>query len=393
MLATAKTVFVISLLTSRMIMPGMPKMPAGMGIPDMTAPQKTMTMDLTSNKKVDAKSWAQCAVPEGLKLGPKVDLQIDLPVKSTPGPHEGPAEGSAEMPKFVMKMYWKCSDTVLPGQPKVIDSEKMMKDMPKPGTMGGMGKMRPGMKPPMMRSTGSDESHAYWPNGKDNKKIVPESSSPGDYKLTTNYCGGTSITFGPQQEFLEAIDLTSPGKSPDLAKTIKIEWKPVKNALAYVIMAMAGKQGESVMWTSSSQPEMTVNYTSEALTKAQVDSYIEKGIFLPPTATECYIPAGIFKNVGTPMLTMTAIGADKIQTKDGIKTDVIVRSTAMMMLGGMGGMAPGMGEDAAVNQPEENAQDAAVSTDEGAKTAPAAPKTPAQKAKDALGKLGGIFKH
>jgi hypothetical protein len=81
--AGLKTLFVISVLTTRMIMPGMPSMPAGMGVPDMNAPTKTLTMDLTSDKKVNAKSTAQCAVPEGLKLGPKVDLEIDLPVKST----------------------------------------------------------------------------------------------------------------------------------------------------------------------------------------------------------------------------------------------------------------------------------------------------------------------
>ena|GEM_PF-859072 len=389
-----KTVFVITVLTSRMLMPGMPSLPAGMGMPEMGAPTKSMTMDLTSDKKVDASSTAQCAVPEGLKLGPKVDLEIDLPVKEKVAPVGGPAEGTKPAAtKFVMKSYWDCSGTVLPGQPKVVDTDQMMKGMPAGGMMGG-GKMR-GM--PSMRSmaAGDGKSHAYWPNSKDGKKIVKDSSSPGPYELTTNYCGGTSITFDKDQEFLAGIDITNPGKGAlDLEKAIKIEWKSVPLAQAYIITAFAGKKGEMVMWTSSSKPDVTVDWMGTAFTKAEIAGYITKGILLPATATSCSIPAGIFKDMGAPMITMTALGVDKMQEKNGIQTNVIVRSTGMLMAGrGFGGA---MIEDSpATNQPEDTTTTDTTSSNNT--TAPPAPppasNTAADKAKDALHKLGGIFKH
>ena len=247
---TVNTVFVITVLTSRMIMPGMPSLPAGMEIPGMGAPTKSMTMDLTSDKKVNASSKAQCAVPEGLKLGPKVDLEIDLPVKEEVEPATGEAT-KTKPEKFVMKTYWDCSATVLPGQPKVVDTDQMMKGMPEGGMMGA-GKMR-GM--PSMRSVASandGRSHAYWPNSKEGKKIVKDSSSPGPYELTTNYCGGTAITFDKEQEFLGPIDITNPGKGIlDLEKAIKIEWKTVPNAQAYIITAFAGKKGR---WSCGHRP-------------------------------------------------------------------------------------------------------------------------------------------
>lgn len=388
------TLFVISVLTTKMIMPGMPDLPAGMDIPGIGAPTKSMTMDLTSDKQVNASSKAQCAVPEGLKLGPKVDLEIDLPVKETP-PVGGSTEGTKPTAsKFVMKTYWDCSETVLPGQPKVIDTEQMMKGMPTGGMMGP-GKMR-GMKPPTV--TVGDQSHAYWPNGKGGKKIVKDSSSPGLYELTTNYCGGTSITFGQGQEFLVGIDITSPGKGePNLDKAIKVEWKSVPNAVAYHITAMAGKQGEMVMWTSSSKPDMTLDLTGKAFSQTEITSYVEKGILLPATATACSIPAGIFKDTGAPMISMTALGVDKAQEKDGIRTLVIVRSTGMLMLGSMGG---GMSPDGDSTDPPEEGTDPTEevtdpdtsSTDDATPAADdPAPKSAADKAKDALRKLGGIL--
>lgn len=391
--ANIKTLFVISVLTSRMIMPGMPQMPANMGIPDMSAPTKTLNMDLTSDKKVNAKSTAQCAVPEGLKVGPKVDLAIDLPTKSTDDEAPGTAD-TGKVEKFVMKMYWDCSETVLPGQPKVMDSDKMMKGMPD-GTMMSPGKARATAK--LRLAAMADDSHAYWPHGKDNKKIVKESTSPGGYELTTSYCGGTSITFDKEQDFLAGIDVTSPGKGAiDLAKSIKVEWKTVPNAQAYVINAFAGKKGEMVMWTSCAKPDVNTDWMGTPFTKAQIADFIKKDILLPATATTCYIPAGIFKDISAPMITITAIGVDKQQAKNGIQTNVLVRSNAMIMAGrGMGGVTL-EDEPPAEDTPDETTPPDSASSDSGEEdsTPPPAekPKSAKDKAKDALNKLGNIFK-
>ena len=164
-------------------------------------------------------------------------------------------------------------------------------------------------------------------------KSKKDSTCPGIYNLTTNYCGGTTITFDKQQDFLAPIDLVSPGSDVDLAKTIKIDWKSVPNAVAYLLTAFGGNDKLMVTWTSSFDPNPPMDLAFRAISKEQLDKYLEGCVLIPADKTSCCIPVGIFKEVGNAMLTVTAIGVDKIQTKDGIQTNVVVRSNATAMLG------------------------------------------------------------
>lgn len=317
-------------------MPGAPNMPNIRGLADLNAPTRTLTMDLTSDKKVDASSKAQCAVPEGLKLGRKVDLTIDLPEKvKDNGPGTEDKNERVKQVEFKIKAYWGCSETVPPGQPKVIDSKEMTSAAQKAFSQKGANNWKQFIDT-------SDRSHAYWPGAKA-KPIAKDATCPGPYELTTNYCGGTAITFDTPQDFLAPIDLLSPGKKMDLAESIKVEWKPVPNAAAYLLTAFAGKEQEMVTWTSSLDPNPPMDIQSKAITKEQLDTYIKNGVLIPPDKTFCYIPKGIFSAYDSAMLSVIAIGSDKIQTKDGIETNVVVRSTATAMLGK--GMGAGFEED------------------------------------------------
>ena len=324
------TIFVIAITTARMVMPGMPVIPNMPGASDFNAPTRTLTMNLNSGQKADADSKAECAIPEGLKLGPKVNLTIDLPQKTEA------VEGTATEDKketgnteFRMKAYWGCSEKVLEGQPKIIEFKDMNQSM------------REGMKNRDTKQSWSraieaaeNSSHAYWP-GEDDRKIAKDAVCPGDYELTTNYTGGTSITFDKPQDFLAPIDIVSPGKKIDFEKFIKVEWKTVPNAVAYLLTAFSGSGKETITWTSSSDSNQPMNIQNEALSKAEVEKYIKNGVLLPADATFCCIPAGIFKDTKNAMLTVLAVGADKSQTKDDITTHVIVRSNATVMLGAM----------------------------------------------------------
>jgi hypothetical protein len=297
-------------------------------------------MNLTSENKVNASSKAECAIPGGLKLGPKVGLTIDLPVpakevESGPADKDQPPTGQTE---FKMKAYWGCSETIPPNQPKVIESKEMSAAM----RQGMQNKdLRASMKRAMAEATNG--SHAYWP-GRDNRQIDKAATCPGAYTLTTNYCGGTDITFDKPQDFLAPFDLVSPGANIDFDKGIRVEWKPVPNACAYLLTAFSGKEGEMVTWTSSSDPNPPMDIQSHAISKAELEKFIKNGVLIPPDKTFCYIPAGIFKSAGSATLMAVAIGADKLQVKDAIETNVVVRSTAMAMLGGMD-MGPGTDKD------------------------------------------------
>lgn len=332
MQATATTVFLVAITTARMIMPGMPAMPKLPGMADLNAPTRTLTMDLTSGGSANAQSKAECAIPGGLKLGPKVDLTIDLPEKTKASTGSTGEEGTDEATgslELKMKSYWGCAETVPAGQPRVVDSKEMNRSMQE-------AMKRKEFKESFTRAvrTTAEGSHAYWP-GKDNRKIAKDAACPGSYTLVTNYCGGTSFTLDKAQDFLVPIDLVSPGKKIDFGKPIKLEWKKVPNAVAYLIYAFSGAEKEMITWTSSSDPNPPANLQGEALSREQVEKYIKAGTLLPAAATSCSIPAGIFASTRSAMLTLIAFGADKSQLKDDILTHVIVRSTATAMLGEM----------------------------------------------------------
>lgn len=322
------TVFVITVLTSRMFMPGTPDMPKipGMDIPGFNAPTRTLSMNLTSDKKADAQSKAEVMIPEGLRLGPKVKLTIDLPGESEQGlPDEIGDEKQEEMSDFTMKLYWKSSQTVLPGQPRVITSADINSAIT--AAPNAMKKFK------MAVESAEDGSYAYWP-GHDFKQLDKKAGTPGGYTLTTNYCGGTTFSMEQSQNFLDPISLAGLDKGVDLNKFIKVQWKPVTNAAAYLVTAFGSSEKEMITWTSSTDPDITGNIYSGAISKAEMKKYLDSGILLPPTATTCYIPVGIFKNTQSPMLMITAYGNDTIQRKDGIETQIVVRSNATAMLSG-----------------------------------------------------------
>lgn len=365
-----------------MIMPGMPNMPKIPGMSNINAPTRQLTMDLTGPKKVDANSKAQCAVPAGLKLGPKVDLTIDLPRPAKESePIKPGKEEQGEKVEFKIKTYWGCSETVPPGQPKVIDSKDMTAAM-----KGNMVKSKE-FKATMNRMiANADGSHAYWP-GQKAKPIEKEATAPGSYELTTNYCGGTSIVFDKPQDFLAPIDLISPGSKIDLAKAIRVEWKPVPNALAYHLTAFSGDENELITWTSSLDPNSAPDLVSRALSKTELDTLLKNGVVIPAEKTFCYIPKGIFEATKSPMLMLTAIGADKLQDKDGIATQVVVRSTATAMLGSMGVDM----EDESADDNQSSDGNALDKADEGMDKADDAEST-VDDAKDLVNRAKNIFK-
>ncbi|MCE5323543.1 hypothetical protein LLG46_09555 [bacterium] len=343
-----KVLFVITITTARMFMPGMSglaKIP-GMNMPDMSAPTRTITMDLTSDQKPQESYKAECAIPEGLKLGPKVDLKIDIPEKSTTSQEsfsedESTADKSGDMK---MKTYWGCGQSIPDGQPKILDTKSM-------GMISQQsfksGKLKTSAT---SRIIDKDNTHAYWPNG-DFKGIAKDAAAaPGDYDLTTNFCGQTKVMLKGTQDFLEAIEIMEPGKKgADVTKAIPIKWKAVANAKAYLLMAFASSGNEIVTWTSSSSPDFPMDLQYKAIKKSDLDDYVKKGILLPGDATSCCIPAGVFSGKESPMLAIIAFGADKIQDRNGIEANVVIRSTATMTLGA----AMQMEDDDESDEPDE----------------------------------------
>ncbi len=325
-MAELKTVFLIAITTARMVFPGLPATLGDSDAAGFDTASKSVMIDVMSDKKADAQSTAEVSVPAGLKVGGKVTLKVDLtqpPTESQP-----PAEADAGVFKMTLKSYWGSHSEIPKGQPKVtqITSGRVVA-----GEDSGLADY-------------PQNSYAYWP-GFGDKMVGKDSAAPGTYKLTTNYVGGTSVTLGTDQDFLAPIELIGLKKKPDLGKPIKIEWKNVPNALGYVLQAYGGNAQATITWTSSERPDKLTAIDFRPVSREELAGLVKKKLLLPPDATSCTIPAGIFKGSDSVMLTMTALGRDTIQRRDGIQTQVIVRSTVSAPLYSTPWVIPSPAED------------------------------------------------
>jgi len=302
----AKTLFVITVATARLIFPNMFSTP-GTSSNFQVPTARSLTMELSCSAPAGETAKASVKTPEELRAGEKVDLKIDP--AGPPKPEQDATLDSNR--KVTIMSYWGGGEAVPDGQPKTLE---------------------PGAKPESTSSAVESpyKSYAYWP-GDDAKSITEDASAIGTYSLTTNFCGRASVTLGPDQEFMAPINITMADKY-DMTKPIKIAWKPVKNAVGYILYAYGGNANTTINWTSSAKPNPDPAMQYSALTTDQLDKYVRDGIVLPATATSCTIPAGIFKDADSVMLAMTAIGKDKVQSKDDVETQVVIRSTANMVL-------------------------------------------------------------
>lgn len=304
-MASVKTLFVITIMTARMIFPGLH--PSIGNTPNARPPAiRSMTMDLSSDVKTTKSSTAWVTVPSNLKVGPSALLVIDdSPVQSL---FDDNKPGETRQTKTFA--YWGCGETVAAGQPKIITS-KTANTAPD--------------------DTTPNASYAYWP-GDNAKPISNDASTPGIYKLTTNYAGSTTVTLGKDQDFLDPVDIDDLGSKIDLTKPIVIKWKAIPNALGYVVKVYGGTSDSVITWNSGSDSDSIPGIEYNPVSKEDVEKYLKNGVLLPPDKISCTIPAGIFKGSANVVLMITAVGRDTIQTDQGVDTQVVVRSTASLPL-------------------------------------------------------------
>ena len=307
-MAELNTVLVIAVTTARMIFPGVPATPGDSEGTALHMASRSVMIELMSEKRADAQSAAEVAVPEGLKVGSKVALKFDL--TQPPTETQPPDKADANEVKLTLKSYWGSHSEVPKGQPSVtqVASRRSVASE--------------GADP----SDYPEKSYAYWP-GFDDEALDRTATPPGKYTLTTNYVGGTSVTLDSDQSFLAPIELGGLKKNIDLDKPIAIKWKKVPNALGYVLRAIGGNAKETIIWTSASKPDKLTAVDLRPVSKEELTELLKKKLLLPSDATSCTIPAGIFKGSDSVMLTVTALGRDTIQRQDDIETQVVVRST------------------------------------------------------------------
>jgi hypothetical protein len=339
---TPVTQYWVSVATQNMSIPGMPQEGVsglqGMIIGKMAGvgPKKSLLLQLNSPRAVPSGPEATHDIPPGLNMGKTLPLLI--PERAQPARGGDEPERKAEKPKVRMLFYWGCSETVRPGQPKVLDTEKM--SMPEFGKAMS-GRTGSGQTPPSQRA---GWAYAEWPNQKERQDVPKSSSLMGDHFVHGNYMPDIKFAVGERHDFMAPVEFTS--VTGGLTDSIKFQWKKIPAAIGYFAMAIGHneKTGETITWSSSDAQDPgygLMNY----LPPADVNRFIRDKVVLGPEVTNCSIPGGIFKDANGAALQFIGYGdelniAYPPKPKDSTKAHEYIwavklrnKSTGMLPLG------------------------------------------------------------
>ena len=308
------------------------------------------------------------AVPTATTLAPTLKLQT--PEKPKPLPEEKgedqPEDWDYEPPKGKLIMYWGCSETVRPGQPKVVDLET--------ATIAELGKFFESRRA-TQRGTHATFGRPVWPS-KDDKRALPAGASiVGQHAFTgQGVPENFKFTSPAAQDIMPEIKL----RQTDKGTFTLLEWNAIPTARAYFLGSMGSREGEEmtmVIWTSSELPESGFGLFDYQTNKA-VDGWLKDKVLLPPTTTQCAVPKDA---AAMGMLRAIAYGSElnmaypprptdpKIAWEPDWNLKIRVKSmtTAMMgMEGGMGGMGgAGDAEEMTDAPPPADGEQAAPATE------------------------------
>jgi hypothetical protein len=303
-------------------------------------------------------------MPQGARLGASVPLVTPQRARPTEPGQPG------QLPQGRLLLFWGCGEHAGPGQPVVIDFSKLARGQVPPGLYAQ------GVDLPDSWSVLTSNSTTYgdWPNGRDTKTLSANSSLLGEHRIAGNY--SPEIKFSLADDFMPALRATS----RDIASgATGVSWNSVTKATGYYAWAIAtnpdqrGSAQDMVWWTSSSTQQFG-GPMSDWLSPAAVARLVEAGTVMPPSQTQCTIPAEV-KQAGGPML-MTQLfaygpeanfswperpaNAPRGWQPDWI-TRVRFRSNTMLMTG-MPGMGEVGGEDSGASQSAEGSAEAPAQT-------------------------------
>jgi hypothetical protein len=236
-------------------------------------------------------------VPAGTGLAPNLKLQSPEAAKPLPPSDDEPVAGSYEQPKGKLVMYWGCSETVRPGQPKVLDLST--------ATLGEISKFFQSRRA-TRRGAHLAAGRPVWPSRDDRRVFEEGASIVGEHSFAAN---GVPESF--KFTIPEAQDIMAPMKvrQTDTGGALALEWQAVPHARAYFLGTMGALPGGEegmVIWTSSELPESGFGLF-DYQTNPAVDGWLKEKVLLPPSQTRCAVPKAA---AGEGMLRAIAYGTE-----------------------------------------------------------------------------------
>jgi hypothetical protein len=305
----------------------------------------TLDLRLASRTKAPAAPAADHLIPPGLQMGPSLPLLTPMHAETPRG--EPGLPPNFQRPQGRMLIYWGCGEHAGPGQPTVIDFAKVASGQLPPG-FAAMASMAHVVSGPT-----TAPGFGRWPNQKDNRPVPAAGSLIGAHKVQANYAPPIAFSLAPGQDFMPPLGLAEAGAMPSGAT--RLAWPAVTPATGYALaMFGASANGDIVMWSSASKAAMPA---LDYLAPAEVRRLIAAGTVLPPTTTQCLLPAEVAAAVPMGMIMGIGFGpetyfADKPKAPTWTAR-VRYKTTASVMHGMAGMMGGAMGAAAAGNgQPQ-----------------------------------------
>jgi hypothetical protein len=310
----------------------------------------TLDLRLASKDRPTAAPRADHLIPAGLQMG--ASLPLVAPERAE-APHEQSSmPAQVQRPKGRMLIYWGCGEHVSGGQPTVIDFSKIAAGQVPPG-MAAMAAMAHVQSGPQ-----DAPGFGRWPNDRDRRPVPAGGSLVGSHKVEANYAPPIAFSLSAGEDFMPALGLRDAGPLPSGAS--RLAWQPAASATGYALALFgAAGNGDVVMWSSAKSAQMPA---MDYLAPGEVKRLVTGGSVLPPSASECILPAEVSAAVPMGMAMMIGYGpeADFTDNPKAPKwtTKVRYKTTASLMRGmpGMGGYASTEGQPQQSQQVQEPPQ-------------------------------------
>lgn len=302
----------------------------------MAMPGKWLDSALHTRNK-PAGTEGRHGIPEAMRMGASLPL---LPVERQPASKGDPGERDEELqkPKGRLLFYWGCSETVRPGQPKVIDFAKAGAE--------DYGRFMTGRHAPD-RGAKAVPGRSIWPNKENSKRVPKDASLVGEHAVSgEGVPENWRFAVGAGEDFMAKVRMSAAG---DLLASVPVSWEAVATARGYFLTAMSGREDkdgtpEMILWSSSNDPDPGWGLM-DYVTPARVDKLIKEKVVLPPETLKCAVPKGIFANTQGAMVRLIAYGPElnlaypprptnpKLEWKPDWSVRLRQKSTGMAMLG------------------------------------------------------------
>jgi hypothetical protein len=314
----------------------------------------SLELRLSSREKPTGAPEAQHFIPAGLDMGASLPL-ITPQMMRTPET-SGSGTGSYDKPKGRMLIYWGCGEHAAAGEPQVIDFARMSEGQ-MPENLRALSKMAQMMGRMAAREPTAENSASFgeWPNQRDSRAVPAAGSLIGAHRIEANYAPPIAFSLSQGQDFMPGLGLHDAGTMPSGADNLM--WQQAAPATGYALALFGqGRGGDIVIWTSARSASLAPAF--DYLAPSEVKHLIATGAVLPPSTSQCTLPAEVASAVPQGMVMGIGYGPEAYFSdsprapKWGVR--VRYKTTAMLMRGvsGMMGDDGGQASDHPQAQPQ-----------------------------------------